>query len=163
MYGGHIPADPNNAAASSNAITAHLYFFMVKNRKTADKDRIIFWFNVCPRHFSIDIEPINELQGGPGCSSFDGAMMEVGPWRWDGKSEHDFWVQPGGWEEYTTMVYGQFSTWQILLPSLMYRQSGSTCRHWFLIYKYRSLCSNYRCRRLTCFARLLITRPNILL
>ena len=31
--------------------------------------------------------------------------MEVGPWRWDGKSEHDFWVQPGGWEEYTTMVF----------------------------------------------------------
>ncbi|KAF8806260.1 pheromone-processing carboxypeptidase KEX1 [Phlegmacium glaucopus] len=88
MFGGHIRADPNATAAPSDAITAHLYFFMVKNRKTADKDRIIFWFN-----------------GGPGCSSFDGAMMEVGPWRWDGKSEHDFWVQPGGWEEYTTIVY----------------------------------------------------------
>ena len=37
-------------------------------------------------------------------------MMEVGPWRWDGKSENDFWVQSGGWDEYTTVVYGQFST-----------------------------------------------------
>ena len=37
-------------------------------------------------------------------------MMEVGPWRWDGKSEEDFWVKPGGWDEYTTVVYGQFST-----------------------------------------------------
>ena len=36
-------------------------------------------------------------------------MMEVGPWRWDGKSEEDFWVKPGGWDEYTTVVYGQFS------------------------------------------------------
>ena len=36
-------------------------------------------------------------------------MMEVGPWRWDGKSEQDFWVQPGGWDEYTTVVYGKFS------------------------------------------------------
>lgn len=48
------------------------------------------------------------LQGGPGCSSFDGAMMEIGPWRWDGKSEQEFWVKPGGWEEYATIVYGQF-------------------------------------------------------
>ena len=36
-------------------------------------------------------------------------MMEVGPWRWDGKSEEDFWVKPGGWDEYTTVVYGQLS------------------------------------------------------
>jgi hypothetical protein len=34
-------------------------------------------------------------------------MMEVGPWRWDGKSEHDFYVKEGGWEEYTTMVFGE--------------------------------------------------------
>ena len=50
MYGGHIPADPNITAVASGVVTAHLYFFMVKNRKTADKDRIVFWFNVCPRH-----------------------------------------------------------------------------------------------------------------
>ncbi|KAH9482330.1 Cell death protease [Psilocybe cubensis] len=88
MYGGHLSADPNLSLASSTDVTAHLYFFMVKNRRTADKERIVFWFN-----------------GGPGCSSFDGAMMEVGPWRWDGKSDHDFYVQEGGWEEYTTMVF----------------------------------------------------------
>ncbi|KAG5634532.1 hypothetical protein H0H81_001640 [Sphagnurus paluster] len=41
--------------------------------------------------------------GGPGCSSFDGLMMEVGPWRMDGKG--GFKVVEGGWEEYTTMVY----------------------------------------------------------
>ncbi|KAF9567426.1 pheromone-processing carboxypeptidase KEX1 [Agrocybe pediades] len=88
MYGGHLSADPNQALASSTDVTPHLYFFMVKNRRVADKERIVFWFN-----------------GGPGCSSFDGAMMEVGPWRWDGKSDHDFYVKEGGWEEYTTMVF----------------------------------------------------------
>ena len=30
-------------------------------------------------------------------------MMEVGPWRMDGKG--GFRVKEGGWEEYTTMVY----------------------------------------------------------
>ncbi|KAF8204768.1 pheromone-processing carboxypeptidase KEX1 [Pholiota molesta] len=88
MFGGHLSADPDLSRASSTDVTPHLYFFMVKNRRTADRERIVFWFN-----------------GGPGCSSFDGAMMEVGPWRWDGKSEHDFYVKEGGWEEYTTMVF----------------------------------------------------------
>ncbi|KIM46518.1 hypothetical protein M413DRAFT_24234 [Hebeloma cylindrosporum] len=88
MYGGHLSADPNITRASSTDVTPHLYFFMVKNRRTADRERIVFWFN-----------------GGPGCSSFDGAMMEVGPWRWVGKSDHDFYVKEGGWEEYTTMVF----------------------------------------------------------
>ncbi|KAF8165686.1 pheromone-processing carboxypeptidase KEX1 [Crassisporium funariophilum] len=88
MFGGHLSADPDISRASSNEVTAHLYFFMVKNRRSADKERILFWFN-----------------GGPGCSSFDGLMMEVGPWRWDGKSDHDFFVKAGGWEEYTTLVF----------------------------------------------------------
>ncbi|KAF8969392.1 pheromone-processing carboxypeptidase KEX1 [Flammula alnicola] len=88
MFGGHLSADPNITRALSTDVTAHLYFFMIKNRRTADRERLVFWFN-----------------GGPGCSSFDGAMMEVGPWRWDGKSEHDFYVKEGGWEEYTTMVF----------------------------------------------------------
>lgn len=107
-------------------------------------------------HTFFFVEQINGLQGGPGCSSFDGAMMEVGPWRWDGKSEHDFWVKPGGWEEYSTIVYGQFCTWDTLPSFLMCEHSGSTCRDWFLIYKHRSLCSHYRYRRLICFARHLI-------
>ncbi|KAF8914278.1 alpha/beta-hydrolase [Gymnopilus junonius] len=88
MFGGHLSADPNLASASKTDVTPHIYFFMVKNRRTADRERIVFWFN-----------------GGPGCSSFDGAMMEVGPWRWDGKSEHDFYVKEGGWEEYSTVVF----------------------------------------------------------
>jgi carboxypeptidase D len=32
-------------------------------------------------------------------------MMEVGPWRMDGKG--GFKTQEGGWEEYMTMVYGE--------------------------------------------------------
>ncbi|KAK7696265.1 hypothetical protein QCA50_000918 [Cerrena zonata] len=86
IYAGHIPTDPDVALASSTDVTAHAYFVLVKNRRIADKERILFWFN-----------------GGPGCSSFDGLMMEVGPWRLDGKG--GLRKLEGGWEEYTTMVY----------------------------------------------------------
>ncbi|KAF7352316.1 Carboxypeptidase [Mycena venus] len=86
IFAGHLPSDPDASKYDSNTVTAHLYFVLVKNRRTADKKRIMFWFN-----------------GGPGCSSFDGLMMEVGPWRMDGKG--GFNVAEGGWEEYTTMLY----------------------------------------------------------
>lgn len=49
MYGGHLSADPDIAQASPTDVTAHLYFFMVKNRRTADKERLLFWFNVRTR------------------------------------------------------------------------------------------------------------------
>lgn len=86
LYAGHLSSEYNLTLLNSNQVTPHLFFILVKNRRTADKERIVFWFN-----------------GGPGCSSFDGLMMEVGPWRTDGKG--GFQVQEGGWEEYTTMVF----------------------------------------------------------
>ena len=64
--------------------------------------------------------------------------MEVGPWRVDGKG--GFNVIKGGWEEYTTMVYGErwlsnLSVWRI--KSLAY--SRSTCWYWFLDCEHRPL------------------------
>lgn len=77
---------------------------MIKARRTADKERVIFWFNVsfCSSVLLLALTPT--LQGGPGCSSFDGLMMEVGPWRVDGHG--GLKTIEGGWEEYATMVYG---------------------------------------------------------
>ncbi len=46
MYAGHLSSDPDAGVASPTDVTAHLYFFMVKARRTADKERIIFWLNV---------------------------------------------------------------------------------------------------------------------
>ncbi len=54
MYGGHLPADPNAANAAPTDVIPHLYFFMVKSRRMADKERIVFWFNVrLSRQFTV--------------------------------------------------------------------------------------------------------------
>ncbi|KAI0268162.1 alpha/beta-hydrolase [Gloeopeniophorella convolvens] len=86
IYAGHLGADPGAANLPDTTVTANLYFVLIKARRAADRERIMFWFN-----------------GGPGCSSFDGLMMEIGPWRVDGTG--GFKTIEGGWEEYTTMVY----------------------------------------------------------
>ncbi|KAF8592582.1 alpha/beta-hydrolase [Ramaria rubella] len=86
IYAGHLPSDPNALSAAPTDVTAHLFFLLLKARRTSDKERIIFWFN-----------------GGPGCSSFDGAMMESGPFRMDGKGGVK--LIDGGWEEYSTIVF----------------------------------------------------------
>jgi carboxypeptidase D len=87
IWAGHLSSDPNETAAAATEVTAHLYFVLTKARRSADKERVIFWFN-----------------GGPGCSSFDGLMMEIGPWRVDGKG--GLQTHEGGWEEYAHVVYG---------------------------------------------------------
>ena len=86
IFAGHISSDPLAKAAAPTDVTAHLYFVMIKNRRAADRERVMFWFN-----------------GGPGCSSFDGLMMENGPWRFG--EDKRLYAQDGGWEEYVTMVY----------------------------------------------------------
>ena len=48
IYAGYLPSDPNASSAPATELTAHLYFVMIKARRTADKERIMFWFNVSP-------------------------------------------------------------------------------------------------------------------
>lgn len=102
IYAGALSSDPKASLAAATDLTAHLYFVLIKNRRVADRERVMFWFNV--RVPNPTLGSANSTQGGPGCSSFDGLMMEVGPWRMDGKG--GFNVTDGGWEEYTTMIYG---------------------------------------------------------
>ncbi|GAB1523704.1 Cell death protease [Rhizoctonia solani] len=98
VYAGHLPSDPKPPSAEhSKDVQAHLYFVYTKARRTADRERVIFWFN----NREINSKVIS--QGGPGCSSFDGLMMEVGPWRVDGKG--GLKLIENGWEEYTHVVY----------------------------------------------------------
>ncbi|KZO97969.1 alpha/beta-hydrolase [Calocera viscosa TUFC12733] len=86
IYAGHLPSVQPTASPTGNA-QPNLYFMMHKARRVADRERVILWFN-----------------GGPGCSSFDGSMMEVGPWRVDGQGGLKL-IPSGGWEEYATIIY----------------------------------------------------------
>lgn len=68
---------------------------MARARRSAGKQRVIFWFN-----------------GGPGCSSFDGSLMEVGPFRTVPAKETEsgqaeIRLVEGGWEEFATIVFSE--------------------------------------------------------
>ncbi|KAG8824527.1 Cell death protease [Serendipita sp. 401] len=81
-----VPPGPNETPHPNLPVQSHLYFVLIKARRPSDRERTILWFN-----------------GGPGCSSFDGLMMEVGPWRMDAQGE--LREIEGGWEEYANIVY----------------------------------------------------------
>jgi len=78
MHAGHIEVDSAN--------NGHLFFWHYQNRHIADRQRTILWLN-----------------GGPGCSSMDGAMMEVGPYRvrQGGNLEYN----NGSWDEFANLLF----------------------------------------------------------
>jgi carboxypeptidase D len=52
IFAGQLSADPNVTRVQSGELSSHLYFVMVKNRRTADRQRLMFWFNVAmAQHF----------------------------------------------------------------------------------------------------------------
>ena len=63
-----------------------LFFWHFENRHLADRPRTVLWLN-----------------GGPGCSSEDGALMEIGPYRVrdGGKLE----LQDGSWDEFANVLF----------------------------------------------------------
>ncbi|KAH8918651.1 alpha/beta-hydrolase [Atractiella rhizophila] len=86
MFAGHLSsAATSPTSASTTPGDPNLFFLLMKNRHIADRPRLIIWFN-----------------GGPGCSSFDGAMMEIGPWRLKGGELREV---EGGWNEYANVLF----------------------------------------------------------
>lgn len=52
------------------------------------------------------------IKGGPGCSSFDGSLMEIGPFRTvsaasSSSGQVELKMIDGGWEEYATVVFSE--------------------------------------------------------
>lgn len=79
-----------------SASDAHLFFFLAKAKHIAEKQKLVIWLN-----------------GGPGCSSFDGALMEIGPLRMVEGKKGELFEQEGGWNEYANVM---FSACLFLLP-----------------------------------------------
>ncbi|BFZ56140.1 Cell death protease [Savitreella phatthalungensis] len=78
MHAGHIDVDPQFHGA--------MFFWDVPSRDPLGRSRTIIWLN-----------------GGPGCSSMDGALMEVGPYR-----VHDggkLTANPGSWHEESNVLF----------------------------------------------------------
>ncbi|KAF2794334.1 pheromone-processing carboxypeptidase KEX1 [Melanomma pulvis-pyrius CBS 109.77] len=78
MHAGHIEVD-----APSNG---NLFFWHYQNRHIANRQRTVIWLN-----------------GGPGCSSMDGALMEIGPYRVreGGNLEYN----NGSWDEFANVLF----------------------------------------------------------
>lgn len=78
MHAGHIEVSPEHHG--------NLFFWLYQNRHIANKQRTVIWLN-----------------GGPGCSSMDGAMMEIGPYRVDkgGKLSYN----NGSWDEFANLLF----------------------------------------------------------
>ena len=78
MYAGHIEITPEHHG--------NMFFWLYKNRHIANKQRTLIWLN-----------------GGPGCSSMDGAMMEIGPYRVneDGTLRYN----DGAWNEFANILF----------------------------------------------------------
>jgi hypothetical protein len=63
-----------------------LFFWHFENQHIADKQRTVIWIN-----------------GGPGCSSEDGSMMEIGPYRL--KDQDNLVYNNGSWNEFANLLF----------------------------------------------------------
>jgi len=78
MYAGHVEITP--------AHHGNMFFWFYKNRHIANRQRTVIWLN-----------------GGPGCSSMDGAMMEIGPYRV--KKDGNLALNDGSWDEFANLLF----------------------------------------------------------
>ncbi|THV50695.1 hypothetical protein BGAL_0140g00180 [Botrytis galanthina] len=81
MHAGHIEVTPDHHG--------NMFFWHFQNRHIANKQRTVIWLN-----------------GGPGCSSEDGALMEIGPYRVkDGSNGPKLEYNPGSWDEFANVMF----------------------------------------------------------
>ncbi|KAL1975643.1 hypothetical protein VTN31DRAFT_4035 [Thermomyces dupontii] len=78
MHAGHVEVDPET--------NGNLFFWHFHNRHIANRQRTVIWLN-----------------GGPGCSSMDGALMEIGPYRV--KDAETLEYNNGSWDEFANLLF----------------------------------------------------------
>ena len=78
MYAGHVEVSPEHHG--------NLFFWLFQNRHIANRQRMVIWLN-----------------GGQGCSSMDGALMEIGPYRVE--KDGTLRYNDGGWDEFANVLF----------------------------------------------------------
>ncbi|KAK4455746.1 Alpha/Beta hydrolase protein [Podospora aff. communis PSN243] len=78
MFAGHIEVTPEH--------NGNMFFWHFQNKHIANKQRTVIWLN-----------------GGPGCSSEDGALMEIGPYRL--KDQNTLVYNDGSWNEFANIMF----------------------------------------------------------
>ncbi|KAF4121086.1 hypothetical protein GMORB2_2573 [Geosmithia morbida] len=78
MHAGHIEVNPEHHG--------NLFFWHFQNAHIANRQRTVIWIN-----------------GGPGCSSEDGALMEIGPYRV--KDKDHLVLNNGSWNEFANLLF----------------------------------------------------------
>ncbi|KAI0473131.1 Alpha/Beta hydrolase protein [Xylariaceae sp. FL0804] len=78
MHAGHVEVNPEQ--------NGNLFFWHFENQHIANRQRTVIWLN-----------------GGPGCSSEDGAMMEIGPYRM--KDADTLEYNNGSWHEFANLLF----------------------------------------------------------
>lgn len=78
MHAGHVEVTPETHG--------NIFFWHYQNRHIANKQRTVIWLN-----------------GGPGCSSEDGALMEIGPYRL--KDRENLTLNDGSWNEFANLLF----------------------------------------------------------
>ncbi|KAK4199392.1 putative carboxypeptidase KEX1 precursor [Triangularia verruculosa] len=78
MHAGHIEVTPES--------NGNMFFWHFQNKHIANKQRTVIWLN-----------------GGPGCSSEDGALMEIGPYRL--KDKDTLVYNEGAWNEFANVLF----------------------------------------------------------
>lgn len=73
----HIEVDPEH--------NGNLFFWHFQGQQIVDKQRTVIWLN-----------------GGPGCSSEDGALMEIGPYRVSGDN---LVYNNGSWNQFANLLF----------------------------------------------------------
>ncbi|TVY83522.1 Pheromone-processing carboxypeptidase kex1 [Lachnellula suecica] len=81
MHAGHIEVTPEHHG--------NMFFWHWQNRHIGNKQRTVIWLN-----------------GGPGCSSEDGALMEIGPYRLGDQSKGPVLeYNDGSWDEFANVMF----------------------------------------------------------
>jgi hypothetical protein len=78
LYSSHVEITPEHHG--------NLFFWHYQNRHIANKQRTVLWLN-----------------GGPGCSSMDGALMEIGPYRV--LENGNLAYNNGSWAEFANLLF----------------------------------------------------------